>query len=231
MNHQTLQLKRLGIDSLNEHLVFMRRDSPVCTSEGFDALNRLLITCNRRTLVASLIVIDDPHLMTPDEISLSEGAFVALSASEGDAVTVSHLEPLQSMSDVRTKIFGNALSEEGFQRVVRDIARHNLSNIQLSAFLTACAGDRLSTDEVVYLTKSMVSVGFKMDWGETKVYDKHSIGGLPGNRTSPLVVSICASAGLTIPKSGFKCGTDEAGRRQSGCLPGLGRIHATQSGR
>jgi thymidine phosphorylase len=211
MNHHTLRLKRMGIDSRNEHLVFMRRDCPVCTSEGFEALNRIRISAGKRTLVASLIVVDDPRELGDQEAGLTEDAIIELGVSEGDTLALSHLEPLTSMSDVRTKIFGNPLSQNGFQRIVRDIAHHNLSNIQLSAFLTSCAGDRLSTEEVVYLTKSMVSVGFQMEWGHREIYDKHCIGGLPGNRTSPLVVSIVAAAGLIIPKTSSRAITSPSG--------------------
>jgi thymidine phosphorylase len=41
--------------------------------------------------------------------------------------------------------------------------------------------------------------------------DKHSIGGIAGNRTTPIVVSICASAGLVIPKSSSRAITTAAG--------------------
>jgi len=43
------------------------------------------------------------------------------------------------------------------------------------------------------------------------VVDKHSIGGIPGNRTTPIVVAICASAGLTMPKSSSRAITSAAG--------------------
>lgn len=43
------------------------------------------------------------------------------------------------------------------------------------------------------------------------VLDKHCIGGLPGNRTTPLVVSIVSAAGLTIPKTSSRAITSPAG--------------------
>jgi thymidine phosphorylase len=209
--HNTLKLKKLGIDFRNEHLVFMRRDCHVCKSEGFEALNRIRISKAGRTLVASLIVMDDPNLLDHGEVGLSDGAIEWLSAAEGDVITLSHMAPLDSMSDVRKKIYGNTLEPAAFARIVQDIVACNLSNIQLSAFLTACVGDGLNGDEVIALTRAMIDVGFRLDWKQNEVFDKHSIGGLPGNRTTPIVVAIVAAAGLTIPKTSSRAITSPAG--------------------
>jgi thymidine phosphorylase len=43
-----------------------------------------------------------------------------------------------------------------------------------------------------------------------KVVDKHSIGGVAGNRTTPIVVAICAAAGLTMPKTSSRAITTAA---------------------
>jgi thymidine phosphorylase len=45
----------------------------------------------------------------------------------------------------------------------------------------------------------------------TPVADKHSVGGLPGNRTTLLVVPIVAACGLTIPKTSSRAITSPAG--------------------
>ncbi|MCB1024555.1 MAG: thymidine phosphorylase family protein [Acidobacteria bacterium] len=211
IQQNNLRLKRLGVDSRNEHLVFMRSDCPVCKSEGFEALNRIRVTSANRTLVASLVVMDNPHTLGQHEVGLSDAAIRFLQAKEGDSLTLSHLKSLDSMSDVRQKIYGHSLDHDAFQRIIKDIADLNLSNIQLSAFLTACAGDRLSLDEVISLTRSMIDIGYKLDWGEKAVFDKHCIGGLPGNRTTPIVVSIAAAAGLIIPKTSSRAITSPAG--------------------
>jgi thymidine phosphorylase len=207
----SLRLKKLGVDSLNEHLVFMRRDCPICNSEGFEALNRIRVTGANGTLAASLIVLDNPQILKPDEVGLSEGAIASLQANDGDLLILSHLETFDSMSDVRSKIYGHPLKEDSYRRIIKDIANLDLSNIQLSAFVTACAGDRLSLDEIIYLTRSMIAIGYKLEWSEGSVFDKHCIGGLPGNRTTPIVVSIAAAAGLRIPKTSSRAITSPAG--------------------
>lgn len=47
--------------------------------------------------------------------------------------------------------------------------------------------------------------------GLDQVLDKHCVGGLPGNRTTPIVVSILTAAGLTIPKTSSRAITSPAG--------------------
>ena len=74
--------------------------------------------------------------------------------AEGEEIALSHIAPLDSMSDVRKKIYGNTLEPAAFLRIIQDITASNLSNIQLSAFLTACVGDGLNSDEVIALTKA-----------------------------------------------------------------------------
>ncbi len=206
-----LRLRKLGIDSRNEHLVFMRSDCHVCIAEGFEALNRIRVSAGERSLAASLIVLDNPDQLETDELGLSDAAVKFLQVEEGDLIRLSHLGALDSMSDIRRKIYGHPLDENAYRRIVADVTDLSLSNIQLSAFLTACAGDRLSTEEVIYLTRAMVEVGEKLKWDEAAIFDKHCIGGLPGNRTTPIVVSIAAAAGLIIPKTSSRAITSPAG--------------------
>lgn len=207
----TLKLKSLGIDSRNEHLVFMRSDCPVCRSEGFEALNRIRVAYREKSLVASLIIMDEPGQLEEHEIGLSNNAIEYLQVNTGEHLSLHHLPALDSMSEVRSKIYGHTLDENAYHTIIKDIVNRNLSNIQLSAFLTACAGERLTLDETIYLTGAMINVGFKLNWNKKEVYDKHCIGGLPGNRTTPIVVSIAAAAGLIIPKTSSRAITSPAG--------------------
>lgn len=49
------------------------------------------------------------------------------------------------------------------------------------------------------------------DWDVSPVIDKHCVGGLPGNRTTPIVVAIVAAHGLTMPKTSSRAITSPAG--------------------
>src|SRR5690606_7849623 len=98
-----------------------------------------------------------------------------------------------------------------FASIVGDIASGNYADVHIAAFLSACAGGRMSLEETVDLTRAMVGAGDLLSWGKTPIADKHSVGGLPGNRTTPIVVAIVAAAGLTIPKTSSRAITSPAG--------------------
>ena len=63
----------------------------------------------------------------------------------------------------------------------------------------------------MHLTRAMVEVGQRLAWPSPLVVDKHCVGGLPGNRTTPLVVAIAAANGLVMPKTSSRAITSPAG--------------------
>ncbi len=205
-----LKLKRLGIDTQKEHVVYMRRDCHINKSEGFEALNRVQITVNGKTLIASLNIITD-GILKHGEAGLSESAWRALKAKEGDEIRFAHTQHVTSMGSVRAKMYHKPLSQQEFTEILNDIVKGHYSNVEIAAFVTACAGDNLNIEEIIGLTKAMVSVGKTLSWGKKMVVDKHCVGGLPGNRTTPLVVAMVAAAGLTIPKTSSRAITSPAG--------------------
>jgi len=94
---------------------------------------------------------------------------------------------------------------------VRDITAGRYADIQLSAFITACTGNRLDLAETAALTRAMIDTGERLVWEREQVVDKHCVGGLPGNRTTLIVVPIVAAFGLTMPKTSSRAITSPAG--------------------
>ena len=205
-----LKFKRLGIDTQHEHIAYMREDCHVCLSEGFEALTRIQVASGDRIIVANLNVVRT-ELLKQGEIGLSESAMKALKVKEGEVITVSHLHTIDSLRFVRSKIYGNVLSAEQFNKIIRDIVAGNYSNIHLSAFITACASHRLETEETMALAEAMIDSGECIQWDGDLIVDKHGIGGLPGNRTSPIIVSIITAFGLVMPKTSSRAITSPAG--------------------
>ena len=205
-----LKIKDLGIDTYKENVIFMRYDCPICRSEGFSALTRLMVTSKNCTIVATLNVIYT-DLLQHDEAGLSTEAIKRLNINEGDVVNIHHLQTVQSFSFVRGKIFGKAFNEDQLAAIMKDIVAGCYSNVELASFITACSAGNLSLNEVTFLTKAMISSGKKLSWNKPIVLDKHCIGGLPGNRTTPIVVSIIAAAGYLIPKTSSRAITSPAG--------------------
>lgn len=205
-----IRLRRLGVDTYQEAVVYMHRDCHVCHSEGFEAQSRVEIALNGRTIVATLNVVSG-GFVSPDEAGLSEAAWRLLHASDGDVATLRHPPPLESLGHVRAKVYGRRLTPAAFAAIIGDVAAGRYSDLQLAAFVTACAGDHLDLEETVSLTRAMVDVGERMTWGAGMVLDKHSVGGLPGNRTTMLIVPVVAACGLRMPKTSSRAITSPAG--------------------
>jgi thymidine phosphorylase len=206
-----LRLRRLGIDTHQEAVIYMRDDCHVCRSEGFEAQSRILVGNNSGSIVATLNVVRS-RLLAPGEAGLSETAWQLLNAAEGEIVRLSHPPALASLGKVRAKIYGRRLSRSDYREIVSDIVRGRYSDIDLSAFVTACAGEgRMEQDEIVSLTEAMIETGERLDWGRSLVVDKHCVGGLPGNRTTLLIVPIIAAFGLVMPKTSSRAITSPAG--------------------
>jgi thymidine phosphorylase len=216
---QPLTIRRLGIDTWREHVAYLRRDCPVLHAEGFQALAKVEVAANGASIMASLNVIDDPALLGDCELGLSEEAFARLGVKEGSAARIAHAEPPASLGALHRRIDGERLDEADLTAIVRDIAARRYSKIELAAFLVATAQLELDRDEVLWLTRAMAAVGERLDWrgvnGHGPIVDKHCIGGIPGNRTSMIVVPIVAvhaqTAGLLIPKTSSRAITSPAG--------------------
>lgn len=207
----SLRARRLGLTAAgNDLLAVMRHDCPVCRSEGLASRAQVALHTGGREVVV-LLLHSFGDVPGPGEIGLSEAAWQRLGVSEGDLVEVAHARPLASLSEVRRRIYGNRLGEAAFSAIVADIAERRYSDVHLSAFVTACSALPLDRDEMIGLTRAMVQVGEQLTWPGAVIVDKHSVGGLPGNRTTPIIVSIMAAEGMTMPKTSSRAITSPAG--------------------
>jgi thymidine phosphorylase len=207
----TLALAPSGIDTYRQPVVYMHEDCHVCRAEGFAAQTRIRIDLKDRWIIATLNVVGRGAWLAVDQAALSVSAWAALGAEIGDEAAFSHPEPPASASMIRAKAYGERLDRAEFATIVHDTLDSRLSDLDLAAFVTACAGDRLNEAETVALTRAMKEAGQTLDWGQHTVLDKHCVGGLPGNRTTPIVVAIVAAAGHLIPKTSSRAITSPAG--------------------
>ena len=207
----TLTARKVAIDTYRENVVYLRRDCPVYRAEGFQALSKVEVKADGVSILAVLNVVDDERLVGELELGLSEEAFAQMQMREGVPVTIAHAEPPQSIASLKRKISGERLTRDEFSAMVRDIAGHRYSKIELAAFVVALSQVDLDRDEVLHLAEAMVDAGRRLDWQEEPVVDKHCIGGIPGNRTSILVVPIVAAHGMLMPKTSSRAITSPSG--------------------
>ncbi len=208
-----LKLRAVYIDTYRENVAYIHRNCPLYHSEGFQALMKLeiLVEGNGEPLLAVLNIVDDSNIVAIDEIGLSEQAFAQLNKDEGTATFIAPAKTPDSLKAVHRKIAGDRLSAADFADITRDIVENRYSKMEIAAFLVACGQAGLERDEVLHLTAAMVDSGETLSWGETLVVDKHCIGGIPGNRTTMIVVPIVAAHGMLIPKTSSRAITSPAG--------------------
>ena len=210
---ETLKLRKISVDTYRENVAYLHRDCPVYRSEGFQALSKIEIhqAVDGTPVIAVLNVVDDENILAPDELGLSEQAFAQLDLPDGTEVRVEHARPPASLKAVHRKIAGERLMLDEYRGITQDIKSNRYSKIEMAAFLVSCAETGMERDEVWHLTRAMVETGERLDWSEPLVVDKHCIGGIPGNRTSMLIVPIVAAHGMLIPKTSSRAITSPAG--------------------
>jgi thymidine phosphorylase len=206
----SVRARRLGLDTQYEAVVFMHKECQVCRSEGFIAHTRVLLRNGARQVIATLYHATG-DLIAHDEAALSESAWTRLDLHDGDRIRVTHPVTLDSLSHVRSRIYGHQLGESSFHVIIADIVDGKYSDIHLSSFLTACAARPLEHKEILALTHAMVEAGDRLKWPAGVVVDKHCVGGLPCNRTTPVIVAIAAALGLVMPKTSSRAITSPAG--------------------
>ncbi|HLC67736.1 MAG TPA: AMP phosphorylase [archaeon] len=120
------------------------------------------------------------------------------------------MKSLASSHYIKKKTDGEELKYEEYEAIVHDVIARNLNEIEISSFITALYIRGMTLDESIHMSKSMIASGKTIKFPGT-VVDKHSIGGVPGDKTSMMAVPIIAAMGLTIPKTSSRSITSPAG--------------------
>ncbi|TWX71378.1 thymidine phosphorylase family protein [Colwellia sp. C1TZA3] len=208
-----LKLKAVAIDTFKENVAYLHRDCPLYRTEGFQALMKIeiYISGNGSPVLAVLNIVDDCTIVDINELGLSTQAFKQLDKEQGVDVRIAPAKPPISLKAVHRKIAGESLKKDEFHLICQDILENRYSKMEIAAFLVACSHNGLERQEVLFLTKAMVDTGEVLNWGETIVVDKHCIGGIPGNRTTMIVMPIVAAHGMLMPKTSSRAITSPAG--------------------
>lgn len=151
-------------------------------------------------------------LVKEDEIAISKEMKEKMHVSkEGQLVEVNLTGSPNSLKFVKNKLENKRLSKKEVEEIISDIVSNELSQPETALFISAMYVNGMTFKETTYLIDSIIKKGHTLNLKNKIVADKHSIGGIPGNRTTPLVVAICAAEGLTMPKNSSKAITSAAG--------------------
>lgn len=183
-------------------------DDETASLLGVHSSDRVNITYKNQKIIAIVnIATNFPH----NHIGLYEEISKTLGIKAGEDVEVQLAQIPEALSYVRAKIRGERLRENEIKSIVRDVVERHLSDVELASFVTALYIRGLSMSEIEILSKAMVETGKTLNLNKSPILDKHSIGGMPGDKTSILIVPIIAAAGLIIPKTSSRAITSPAG--------------------
>ena len=146
-----------------------------------------------------------------DEALLSDEIISKLGVKKGQKVDVNLAPVPKSVEFIKKKLSNKELSKDEIYQIISDIVNDRLSEAEVALFIASMYRVGTTNKETTYMINAMVKTGNRLSLNKKLIVDKHCIGGVAGNRTTPLVVSICAAAGLTFPKTSSRAITSAAG--------------------
>ncbi len=160
----------------------------------------------------SIAVVDlTDSFVEPGTIGLFSEIYREVGAKDGDDVWVYPVEKPKSIMYIRKKMDGVKLSKPEIKQIINDLMEDKLTDVEASAFVAAAYMRGFDMDETIALTEAIVNSGETLHLRSNRIFDKHCIGGVPGNRTTMILVPIVASMGLVIPKTSSRAITSPAG--------------------
>ena len=170
--------------------------------------NRVSIEKNSKKIIS--IVDTVSKIINKNEIAVSEDIAENLNLKNKNIVNVRIIKAPYSIVLIKKKLNGGRLNKQEINEIIENIANNSLTETEIAFFVSAVYTKGMSLEETKNLTESMINAGNRLKLNG-KIYDKHSIGGVAGNRTTPIVVSICSAAGLKIPKTSSRAITSASG--------------------
>jgi len=201
------QAKTLDLSSGGKKTVVLHREN--AEEMNLSETDRVEVTKNGESRIA-IVELTEEYLEKGTVGALSD-LTREMDLEDGEEVTLTPMEKPKSVRYIKKKLNGEELKENETREIIEDVIRNKLSDIEMTAYITGLYTRGMSEDEAVDFTKSIVETGDTLKPCSGHVVDKHCIGGVPGNRTTMLIVPIVAAAGLKIPKTSSRSITSPAG--------------------
>ena len=208
MNIQ-LKIRDLFIATGGPHIVVVNKKDALQLGLHFGSRVRL-----KRKNYETIAIVDlsDSNYIVPEGyMGLFEETQLELRACDNDSVDVESVPLPMSVNFIKKKIRGKSLLPNELYSIIKDLVDNKLSEVEITYFVAGTYFHGLSLKETIELAKALVNTGQRLRLKGKYIMDKHSIGGVPGNRTTMIVVPIVSAAGLTIPKTSSRAITSPAG--------------------
>jgi len=164
-----------------------------------------------KTKITAIVDITEKNELKDDEIGLFAETWDKLKITTKNKIKVKPSQKPKSDKYIKEKLEGKTLSAKEIDEIVNDIVNDDLSDIEMTYFVAGCFTRKLSDQETADLTRSIVKHGGRLKFKDKIVMDKHCIGGVPGNRTTMIVVPIITALGYKMPKTSSRAITSPSG--------------------
>ncbi|KKN14060.1 hypothetical protein LCGC14_0999960 [marine sediment metagenome] len=205
-----LKVKIINFETGNIKIIVLNSED--AQKIGGKAGDRILLKNDglesEKPLIAILDISYSDSIVAPGEI----GVFLDTSKNYkiSEQLSIRLAEPPDSYKFINKKIKGNKLTTEEINRIISDAVSGHLSQIELASFVTGVSINGMDKEEMISLSLAEARSGDIFNF-ESDVFDKHSTGGVPGNKVSLIIVPIVAAAGLNIPKTSTRAITSPSG--------------------
>ena len=176
---------------------------------GAEVNNRVVIKHKSKIIIA--LVNTSRKIAKEGDAVLTTEVKEALNFADGQIIDVELAKNPRITQIITKKLSGKELSKSEITKIISEIVKNALTETEIAFFISAVYKVGMSLNETKWLTEAMLETGKQLDIKRKIIADKHCIGGIAGNRTTPIVVSICAAEGITIPKSSSRAITSAAG--------------------
>lgn len=209
-----LKVKRINFETGNTKVVMINSED--AKKLGGKAGNRIIIKSKSKEKMKHHIAILDisysDSIISSGEIGIFMDSYKDMENDE--LLSIKLADPPDSFKFIQKKIKGKTLSTQEINNIIEDSVSGHLSQIELASFITGVTINGMTDEEMTALTIAEAKSGEVFDFGP-RVYDKHSTGGVPGNKVSLIIVPIVAAAGLIIPKTSTRAITSPSGTADS----------------
>jgi len=170
--------------------------------------DRVRILNSRKYIIA---IVDIAKHLKDTEVGIYSEVKAQLNLSSGEFVDLIPEEKPESVSSIKKKLDNKELTRDEIFHIVEDIVDNSLTQAELAYLISSAYTRGFSMKETHNFILAMAHSGEMLKWSTKPVMDLHCIGGVPGNRTTMIIVPIIAAAGLKIPKTSSRSITSPSG--------------------
>ncbi len=201
-----LKIKKIDIETGQSNIALL--NSIEALHYGIHAGDKIRITWHQKEIIAEANTTE--HRVKAGYVGLFRDIWEKNEIPHNTIVGVEVLERAKSVQAIKRRLLGKHLSYQDFFQIFQDIASEVLTRTEITYFVASSFMRSYTNDELYYMVKAMAETGEMIKFPGL-VADKHSVGGLAGNRTTMIAIPILAALGLTVPKNSSRAITSPAG--------------------